>query len=71
MEIRCLLRKRRQIEVCDEGTEGGERGKEEQQKMRLFDEAVICYPAKFMRKDAILGKIRIEYIDNLLLFLNS
>jgi len=24
-----------------------------------------------MRKDAILGKIRIEYIDNLLLFLNS
>ena len=25
----------------------------------------------FMRKDAILGKIRIEYIDNLLLFLNS
>lgn len=32
VEIRCLLRKRRQIEVCDEGTEGGERGKEEQQK---------------------------------------
>lgn len=32
VEIRCLLRKRRQIEVCYEGTEGGERGKEEQQK---------------------------------------
>ena len=32
VEIRCLLRKRRQIEVCDEGTEGGERGKKEQQK---------------------------------------
>lgn len=32
MEIRCLLRKRRQIEVCDEGPEGGQRGKKEQQK---------------------------------------
>lgn len=42
VEIRCLLWKRRQIEVCYEGTEGGERGKEEQQKMRLLDEAVIC-----------------------------
>lgn len=42
VEIRCLLRKRRQIEVCYEGPEGGERGKEEQQKTRLFDEVVIC-----------------------------
>ena len=29
VEIRCLLWKRRQIEVCYEGPEGGERGKEE------------------------------------------